>query len=274
VHAGRVRLTNLAWDDLEQESLGGACGIERVAIVNDFAVLVYGLPHLSADQTAVVRPGTATAESPVLLLGAGTGLGVAIGVAGPEGRHALASEAGHAAFAPRSAQEWQLAEWLRADLGLERLSLERVVSGTGLGHVARWLLLRDDTAADHPLQPIARRWQRTEGEGDPPVDLPAAVAQAAGRGDPLARTALDLWLGAYGSAAGDLALTCLPRGGIWLAGGTTAKQLDNLRSDRFLEPFLAKGRLRPVLEPMPITAILDPAIGSFSAACRAHQLLD
>ena len=77
-----------------------------------------------------------------------------------------------------------------------------------------------------------------------------------------------------GAVTGDLALSCLSRGGIWLAGGTAAKQLENLRSDRFLEPFLAKGRLRPVLEPMPVTAIVDPAIGSFSAACRARLLLD
>ena len=274
VLAGRARLTNLAWDALEEEDLARACGIERVAIVNDFAVLVYGLPHLSADQTAVVRPGTPEQGSPVLLLGAGTGLGVAIGVDGAAGRQALASEAGHAAFAPRSAQEWKLATWLRSDLGLERLSLERVVSGTGLGHVARWLLEQEEAPADHPLRQVARRWREAGDDDDAPADLPAAVAEAAGRGDPLARAAMDLWLGAYGAAAGDLALTCLPRGGIWLAGGTTAKQLDNLRSARFLEPFLAKGRLRPVLEPLPITAIVDPAIGSFSAVCRARTLLD
>jgi glucokinase len=274
VLAGRARLTNLAWDELDEQRLAHACGIARVAIVNDFAVLVYGLPHLSDHQTATVRPGSTVAECPVLILGAGTGLGVTIGVAGPQGRQALASEAGHAAFAPRSAREWELATWLRADLGLERLSLERVVSGTGLGHVARWLLERDAAAADHPLRRIARNWQGAEAAAEAPDDLPAAVAEAAGRGDPLARSALDLWLGAYGAATGDLALTCLPRGGIWLAGGTAAKQLHNLRSDRFLEPFLAKGRLRPVLEPMPIQAILDPAIGSFSAACRARLLLE
>ncbi len=274
VQNGRVRLTNLAWGELEEEGLAQACGIDRVAIVNDFAVLVYGLPHLRGHQTAAVRTGTAAPDSPVLLLGAGTGLGVAIGVPQSAGWLALASEAGHAAFAPRSAPEWELAEWLRADLGLERVSLERVVSGTGLGHVARWLLDRDPATADHPLRQIARRWRGVEGEEDSPADLPAAVAAAAEDGDPLARAALDLWLGAYGAAAGDLALTCLPRGGIWLAGGTAAKQLENLRSERFLEPFLAKGRLRPVLEPLPVNAIVDPAVGSFSAACRARLLLD
>jgi glucokinase len=99
------------------------------------------------------------------------------------------------------------------------------------------------------------------------------VAAAAAAGDPLASRALRLWLGAYGSVTGDLALGCLARGGIWLAGGTAAKQLEGLRSTPFSEAFLAKGRLRSTLEPIPITAILDPAIGSFSAACRARMLL-
>jgi glucokinase len=99
------------------------------------------------------------------------------------------------------------------------------------------------------------------------------VAVAAETGDPLASEALQLWLGAYGAVTGDLALTSLCRGGIWLAGGTAAKQLEGLRSSAFLDAFLAKGRLRPVLEPMPIQAITDPAVGVFSAACRARMLL-
>jgi glucokinase len=99
------------------------------------------------------------------------------------------------------------------------------------------------------------------------------VAHAAEAGDPLAQEALALWLGAYGSVCGDLALTGLSRGGIWLAGGTAFKLLQGLRQSSFEEAFLAKGRLATVLEAIPITAITDPAIGPFSAACRARMLL-
>jgi len=254
--------------------LASDCGLERVALVNDFAVLIYCLPHLALSQMASVRPGEASAGEPVLVLGAGTGLGVAIGLPTPNGLLAMASEAAHGEFAPRSDDEWQLRQWLLDDLGLERLSIERVVSGTGLGHVARWLLGQAQSAGDHPLAAEARRWRGGAPGGDGPRnDLPAAVAAAAATGDPLASRALSLWLGAYGSVTGDLALGCLARGGIWLAGGTAAKQLEGLRSTPFSEAFLAKGRLRSTLEPIPITAILDPAIGSFSAACRARMLL-
>lgn len=261
VEGGQAQLTNLNWH-LDAGDLAAQCGLTRLELVNDFAVLVYGLPYLQSHQLAQVRSGQAREGAPVLVLGAGTGLGVAIGVPIPSGLRALPTEGGHGTFAPRTQQEWQLAQWLLADLGLERLSIERVVSGTGLGSVARWLLAERFPARDHPL------WALLAQGGD----WPSAVAEAAQQGDSLAREARQLWLGAYGAVTGDLALTTLSQGGIWLAGGTAGKQLEGLRSPEFLDAFLEKGRLRPVLEPIPIQAITDPAVGVFSAACRARML--
>jgi glucokinase len=273
VMGGQAQLTNLPWR-LEEGHLATDCALKQVALVNDFAVLIHGLAHLSPAQVARVRQGEAISTQPLLVLGAGTGLGVAMGLPTANGLQAVASEAAHGEFAPRSDDEWQLRQWLLGDLGLERLSIERVVSGTGLGHVARWFLSREPDANLHPLAAPAQSWRAGKPDDTGLVnDFPAAVAAAAAAADPLAREALGLWLGAYGSVSGDLALACLARGGIWLAGGTAAKQLDGLRSSIFIEAFLAKGRLRPTLESIPITAILDPAIGSFSAACRARQLL-
>jgi glucokinase len=268
VQGGRAQLTNLPWL-LDEASLAQVCGLGSVELVNDFAVLIYGLPHLQPSQLAQVRAGEAVASAPLLVLGAGTGLGVAFGIPTATGLQSVASEAAHGEFAPRSASEWELREWLRQDLGLERLSIERVVSGTGLGHVARWLLACRSGEGPHPLDSEAGRWET----GDGGADLPAAVAGAAAGGDPLARAALELWLGAYGAVTGDLALACLSRGGIWLAGGTAAKLLAGLRSTTFSQAFLAKGRLAPTLGAIPIRAITDPAVGSFSAACRARERL-
>ncbi|MEB3201130.1 MAG: glucokinase [Synechococcaceae cyanobacterium] len=270
VRGGQARLTNLPWN-LRESDLAAECAIPQVELVNDFAVLVHGLPHLRPDQVRPLHAGEADAAAPCLVLGAGTGLGVAIGIPTAAGLQAMASEASHGEFAPRSAGEWRLRQWLLEDLQLERLSSERIVSGTGLGHVARWFLAEQDVDPQHPLQAAARRWLDPE---DTEEDLPARVAILAAAGDPLARAALDLWLGAYGSLTGDLALATLARGGIWLAGGTAAKLLDELGSERFRQPMLAKGRLSGVLEDIPVTAITDAAIGSFSAACRARALLE
>ena len=299
VQGGEARLTNLPWR-LSEAGLAAATGIGSVALVNDFAVLVHGLPHLAAEQWAPVRGGSGRPDGPLLVVGAGTGLGVALGVPGPSGAPiALASEGGHGGFVARSEAEWELLRWLRHDLGLERISVERIVSGTGLGHVARWLMAVRPGGASHPLADLATAWSRAIG-GPPPrgaggaaesaaetaesgadpaetggerPDLPAAVAAAAAAGDGLAREALDLWLAAYGAAVGDLALSCLPTGGIWLAGGTASRLLAELRGPLFSEAFLAKGRLRPTLEPLPIRAALDPQLGTFSAAWRARSLL-
>jgi glucokinase len=261
VAGGRAQLTNLSWQ-LDEVRLQLDTAIPRVELVNDFAVLIHGLAHLAPHQQAPIRAGTAQVQAPLLVLGAGTGLGVAYGVPSPAGLVAMASEAAHGEFAPRSQAEWELKQWLGRELGLERVSIERVVSGTGLGDLARWLLHCHHPSGDHPLCHLPQ-----------PSDLPAAVASAASRGDRLAAEALGLWISCYGSVCGDLALAGLSHGGIWLAGGTAAKLLDQLRSAGFLAAFLAKGRLAPVLAQMPITAVIDPEIGQFSAACRARMLV-
>ena len=100
------------------------------------------------------------------------------------------------------------------------------------------------------------------------------MRSAAAAGDPIAAAALRIWLGAYGSAAGDLAVQELCVGGLWIGGGTAEKNLEGLQSEQFLEPLRAKGRFRPLIESMTIRAVIDPEAGLFSAACRARDLAE
>lgn len=266
VRHGSARITNLPWL-LEEEGLARAAAIEQLELVNDFGVLIYGLPHLSDAQQVVLQPGGQD-DGPLAILGAGTGLGMARGLRTEQGLQALPSEGGHREFAPRNQQEWDLACWLKRDLQVERLSIERIVSGTGLGHVANWLLQTAEVPA-HPLRSLAETWRQ-----DPTVDLPAAASKAADAGDPLMQRARELWLGAYGAAAGDLALQELCSGGLWIGGGTAAKQIEGLQSDEFLEPMRSKGRFRSLIEGLRVTAVVDPEAGLFSAACRARMLAE
>ena len=261
-----ARITNLPWQ-LEEQKLALAAGIEQLELVNDFGVLIYGLPHLNDEQQVVLQAGERD-DGPLAILGAGTGLGMARGQTTGKGLQALASEGGHREFAPRDQREWELACWLKGDLQVDRLSIERIVSGTGLGHIANWLLQKPE-AADHSLQGAARDWREHQVG-----DLPALVSQSAATGDPLMQQALDIWLAAYGAAAGDLALQELCTGGLWIGGGTAAKQIDGLRSDTFLEPMRAKGRFKSFISDLPVTAVIDPEAGLFSAACRAQMLAE
>ena len=261
-----ARITNLPWR-LREADLAHAAGLERLELVNDFGVLIYGLPHFDDSQQVILQNGEQD-HGPLAILGAGTGLGMARGLRTEQGLVALASEGGHREFAPRNEAEWDLACWLKKDLGVSRLSIERIVSGTGLGHVAHWLLQKPD-AGMHPLRSIAEAWRRNS-----PNDLPAQVSLAAEEGDPLMQRALQLWLEAYGSAAGDLALQELCTGGLWVGGGTAAKQLKGLRSANFLNPMRDKGRFSELIEGLQVTAVIDPDAGLFSAACRAQMLAE
>ena len=261
-----ARITNLPWR-LREADLAHAAGLERLELVNDFGVLIYGLPHFDDSQQVILQNGEQD-HGPLAILGAGTGLGMARGLRTEQGLVALASEGGHREFAPRNEAEWDLACWLKKDLGVSRLSIERIVSGTGLGHVAHWLLQKPD-AGMHPLRSVAEAWRRNS-----PNDLPAQVSLAAEEGDPLMQRALQLWLEAYGSAAGDLALQELCTGGLWVGGGTAAKQLKGLRSANFLNPMRDKGRFSALIEGLQVTAVIDPDAGLFSAACRAQMLAE
>ena len=125
----------MPWD-LEQSALAADGGLKQLELVNDFAVLVYGLPHLSEEQQVVLQQGEADPQGPIAILGAGTGLGMASGVRLANGAlMTLPSEGGHREFPPRNAEEMLMLGWLRRELQLERLSIERIVSGTGLGLV-------------------------------------------------------------------------------------------------------------------------------------------
>ena len=278
VHRGEAKLTNLPWT-LSQSALIEATGVQTLELVNDFAVLIHGLPHFSDEQQVVLQRGqgrpaphsSGEDKGVVAVLGAGTGLGIARGLPAPGGWLALASEGGHREFAPRTEDEWELSQWLKDDLSLKRLSVERIVSGTGLGHVMSWLLQRD-AGSDHPLRTHARAWRTIAADAPGYEDLPSLTGRAAAAGDRLAKAALGIWLGAYGSAAGDLALQELCIGGLWVGGGTARKNLDGLRSRQFLEPLRCKGRFRPFLENMTIRAVIDEEAGLFSAACRARDL--
>ena len=98
--------------------------------------------------------------------------------------------------------------------------------------------------------------------------------RAASEGDALMQHALQMWLSAYGAAAGDVALQELCSGGLWIGGGTAAKQLEGLQSDTFLAPLRQKGRFQEFISGLQITAVIDPLAGLFSAACRARMLAE
>ena len=271
VNNGLCSITNLGWE-INQEDLSLIAGLDKLELVNDISALIYGIPFLRNNQYVQIQSGEpkVNKNSPIAIIAAGTGLGMARGLHSADNIQIFPSEGGHREFSPRSAKEWELGEWLISDLNLKRLSIERVVSVNGLGNIGRWRLNKPD-AISHPLRKVSEKWKYNKQEN---IDLPALVSEAAKIGDQLMEEVLTIWLSAYGSAAGDLAIHELCQGGLWIGGGAAYKHLEGIRSATFLESFKCKGRFANFLEKLPVMVLVDPEAGLFSAACRAHVLAE
>ena len=246
--AQHARITNLPWV-LDSTRLSAHLGAP-VRLVNDFEGVARGVAHLPPAAVHTLQAGTAQAHAVQAVIGAGTGLGMATRVRGTDGAvRVLGSEGGHADFAPVNPAQAAFAHWLRTRDGLAHLSVERVVSGTGIEALYAWL------AATRP----------DLGAALPDATAPA-VSAAARAGDARAGAAMAEFVRAYGAAAGNLALTVLPFGGLYLAGGIAPANLDLLRAGAFMQAFLDKGRMRSVLERVPVHVILDTDVGLLGAA--------
>ncbi len=246
-----ARMTNLSWQ-LDAEALGHAWAMP-VRLLNDFAAAAHGLAALDAEELAVLQAGRADPDGVQVLLGAGTGLGIALLAGSAGARQVLEGEGGHCDFAPNDATEARLWAFLRARHG--HVSWERVVSGQGL-------------AATHEFV-CAERGMPDLYAGS--LDKPAAIGAAALVGqDAAACLAGEIFARAYGAAAGNLALLTLPRGGVYVGGGIAPKLLPLLQ--RFFIPaFRAKGRFGAALEKFPVAVVLADDLGMRGAALYAAR---
>ena len=263
----KVNITNLGWN-IDTKKLSLTSKINNIELINDFSVLIYGIPFFKESQYEVIQ-GTLNSNREsnkelVAIIGAGTGLGMSRGLITSKSISVLPSEGGHREFSPRTEDEWKLVNWLKNRLSLERISIERIVSGTGLGIIARWKI-DDSNEQNHPLQKVLKEIDFN----DLVIDLPALVWEKANMKDKLMSEALQIWLNAYGSAAGDLALQELCSSGLWIAGGTAVKNLNGINSSNFLDAFSNKGRFQTYLKEIPLIVLKDPEATLFSSACRA-----
>ena len=247
VRDGRSRTTNLPWE-IDAGELEGRFELQRVALLNDLEAVAWGIPALAESDLAVLQPGAADARGNACVVAAGTGLGQA-GLFWDGRRHRpFATEGGHCSFAPTTdSREIGLLVHLTKRYG--HVSWERVVSGMGIGNIYGFLAEQAKTAhADAVAQALA--------DGG---DLAAAVAMTAAAGAcPVCADAMDLFACLYGREAGNVALKHMALGGVYLGGGIAPKNLDLLQRSGFLAGFRDKGRMRALMEQIPVRVILDP----------------
>ncbi|HLJ96461.1 MAG TPA: glucokinase [Gemmataceae bacterium] len=258
---GKSQTTNLPWQ-LDEQALARAIGVARVKLLNDLEAAAYGMLHLSSDEMCVLNAGTRPGrKGHAAVIAAGTGLGEAMLYWDGQRHHPLASEGGHADFAPRTDQEIELLRYLRGKCG-GHVSYERVLSGPGFYNV--YCFLRDSGHAPEP----AWLTQKLQG-GDPnPIITQAGLAGE----DPLCVATVELFSTLYGAEAGNLALKCVATGGVFVGGGIAPKMLSVLQGGSFMRGFTDKGRFSGLMKSMGVSVALNPAAPLIGAAHYALQL--
>ena len=240
VHDGRADVINLPWP-VEADRIARALRLPEVALVNDLEANARGVAVLGPDDLFPLHTGDPAAAGNRVVVSAGTGLGEAALVWNGDRFTAIAGEGGHTDFAPRSDEEIGLFRYLAADYG--HVSYERVCSGSGLVNIHRYL--RNGGRSS---------WHESEA----PAPSPAAIVAEAAR-DPLCLSAkaLDMFMSIYGARAGNVALSFMATGGVYLGGGIAPRIVDKLASGSFMRAFADKGRLSPLLSRIPVFVILD-----------------
>ncbi|TAN48135.1 MAG: glucokinase [Methylococcaceae bacterium] len=259
VAGGRCQATNLPWL-LDEGELSAVLGGVPVKLLNDLEAVALGLLQVPDGAFVCLNAGRAM-EGNIAVLAAGTGLGEAILHRHDGNYSAIACEGGHCDFAPADALQDGLLLFLRERCG-GHVSYERILSGSGLHLVYQYLLTRNPELPD-VLQGL-------DGSGEDPAAL---IAQRGLEQDDAAcRLALRLFARIYGQEAGNLALKCLARGGVLLAGGIAPKLLPVLSDGSFMAGFCDKGRFADLLRDMPVRVCLEPQAPLLGAATAAARL--
>jgi glucokinase len=244
VDAEVIRFTNSPWT-FTRPALQAALGVERLAVINDFAAQAAAIPQLRPDDSIAIGGGEALPGWPIAVIGPGTGLGAAGLVPGHDGPIVVASEAGHVSFAPHDALELEV---LRRLFGrFAHVSNERLISGPGL------------VTLTHAIAEISGR----AFEGDTPEAVTRAAEMAT---SDLAIDALRVFSGLLGGAAGDLALSFGAKGGVFVCGGLCGKLGPFFDHVGFRARFEAKGRLGGFLSSIPCRLVTNPQTGLIGAA--------
>ncbi len=251
VRDGRSISVNLAWE-VDAHAVALEFGLDSVSLLNDLDANARGLAALGDDDFAVLCPGTPDPHGNGAVLSAGTGLGQALLAREGTGWHVVPGEGGHVDFAPTN--DLEIALWHHLHERFGHVSYERLLSGQGIENLYRFVV---DTGRGEPL----------DGE---PTAADISAAGLAGTSQ-TCRQVLDLFASIYGAAAGNVALTVMATGGVFLGGGIAPKLRDKLADGTFLAAFRAKGRFAPILDDIPVKIVLNDKAALIGAGLAAAE---
>jgi glucokinase len=249
---GECATPNLPWV-VKARQLAQALNLTSVTLLNDLEATGHGIGELKPGEMLTLNEGEAQPGN-AGLIAAGTGLGEASLFWNGHRLVPSASEGGHADFAPRNQLEIDLLRHLLTKF--PRVSVERVLSGPGLFNI--YDFLRDSRYCAESPEIAARLTEE---------DPSRVISAAALAGEcPLAAKALEMFTAIYGATAGNIALMLKATGGMYVGGGIAPKIIEKLKDGTFMQAFLNKGRLSPLLETIPVRVIMNDKTALLGAA--------
>lgn len=256
VREGRAVITKLPWQP-DIRMLQSTHCFSRATLINDLAATGYGIPHLEQSSFFTINKGLQINHGALGVIAPGTGLGEVLFTWDGSQYLAVPSEGGHTDFGPSSETESQLLDFLRQQYG--HVSYDRICSGRGIPAIYEFYksvqkleepawLAENIAAADDPTPVIVN----TALDGTKNCDI--------------CKSTLQLFISILGAEAGNLALKGLTVGGMYLGGGILPRILPFLKEETFMESFTSKGRMRYLLQDIPLKVILNPKAALIGAA--------
>lgn len=253
-----VNLTNLPWK-IDASAIAQLFSIPAVKLLNDFEAAALAIETLSSNDWVTLQHGCPQPQAMRVVLGAGTGMGVAWLVWQKDGYRPLSTEAGHIDFAPVNALQVQLLEVLQQKY--QHVSVERILSGSGLTNIFNFL--QTHVAEFSNLEPVILK----EDSGA------AVTALAFNNNHPVAVRSLEVFAEIYGAYAGNLALAGLCHNGVYIAGGIAPKIISVLSAGHFINAFCNKGRFSQMMRNIPVKVVTNAVVSLLGARKEAQYLL-
>lgn len=236
-------------------------------IINDFVAQGYGCLTLKPDEIVELTPGALSKidpSGPKACVGAGTGLGECFLTPDEHGSYScFPSEGGHVDWAPRTDLEIKMLNFLKARFGSKhRVSVERVVSGTGLANCYDFLAFEFPKKINKAIHMEISQAGDLKGR---------SIAMGAEKCE-LCHLAMETMITAYGSEVGSVAIKLIPTGGLYVTGGLTPKNIKWIegKDGHFLKAFYDKGRVSPILDNVPVVAVMVEDMGVRGARKNAQ----
>ena len=263
VNGDKVIVTNLPWV-VSSKEIKETLQCNRVKLINDFQAVGYGIEGLTDDDLVCLQQGEPALHANRAIIGAGTGLGEGLLVWSDDHYEAHASEGGHIDFAPVDDLQIRMLHYWHQKIGMVPYNV--FLSGPGIVNIFEFL--QQDPSQDLGLH-ASRGLLDAMADGDASEVISRFALD---QKDDLASKAMEVFVKIYGAQAGNLALTTLPSGGVYIAGGIAAKIVDLLKDDVFLEAFHDKAKMQHLMSTFPVYVVMNQKVGLIGAALVASRL--